>query len=278
MKKYLSIFNIQTLIVFLVCLISCYISLTFRLSIFIDFLILGIIIAFPLTFSLRVAFRRRERALQYLSLFKASLQSVVYAFGNSKLDETSKTEIKSIANDITDQLIDYLLRNKHDAAAVQKASHAIYTFVQVNRENLKSTFSAKVLLFIFRINESIEFLLATRRHNIPWGPKAIVLFAIYVFAVFYPASLLHKTGFNVPFWYVLTMTSAKSLFLISFYNIQKMLEDPFNQNSPDGIRLYDFQFVYQPEPVVAIMPKKNDEEKKKKQSNEVVEEAEENDE
>lgn len=278
MKKYFSIFNVQTLLIVLVCLLSCYISLRFRLSIFIDFLILGIIIAFPLTFSLRVAFRRRERALQYLSLFKASLQSVVYAFGNSKLDEDKKTEIKSIARNVTDELIEYLLRNKHDATAVQKASHAIYTFVQVNRENMKSTFSAKVLLFLFRINESIEFLLATRRHNIPWGPKAIVLFAIYVFAVFYPASLLHRTGFTVPGWYVFTMTSVKSLFLISFYNIQKMLEDPFNQNSPDGIRLNDFQFVYQPEPVIVVMPKEKDEEKEKEQSKEVVEQAEENDE
>jgi hypothetical protein len=223
-----------------------------------------------------VAFRRRERALQYLSLFKASLQSVVYAFGNSKLDEDKKTEIKSIAGSVTDELIEYLSRNKHDATAVQKASHAIYTFVQVNRENMKSTFSVKILLFLFRINESIEFLLATRRHSIPWGPKAIVLFAIYVFAVFYPASLLHQTGFNVPFWYVFTMTSAKSLFLISFYNIQKMLEDPFNQNSPDGIRVNDFQFVYQPEPVIVITPKEKD--KKEKEQSKEIEQSEEDEE
>jgi Kef-type K+ transport system membrane component KefB len=276
MKKYLSIFNIQTLLILLFSLLSCYISIRFSLSIFIDFLILGIIIAFPLTFSLRVAFRRRERALQYLSLFKASLQSVVYAFGNSKLDEDKKTEIKSIAGSVTDELIEYLSRNKHDATAVQKASHAIYTFVQVNRENMKSTFSVKILLFLFRINESIEFLLATRRHSIPWGPKAIVLFAIYVFAVFYPASLLHQTGFNVPFWYVFTMTSAKSLFLISFYNIQKMLEDPFNQNSPDGIRVNDFQFVYQPEPVIVITPKEKD--KKEKEQSKEIEQSEEDEE
>jgi len=275
MKKYLSIFNVQTLLILLICLLSCYFSLRFRLSLFIDFLIIGIIIAFPLTFSLRVAFRRRERALQYLSLFKASLQSVVYAFGNSKLDEDKKTEIKSIAGNVTDELIEYLLRNKHDATAVQKASHAIYTFVQVNRENMKSTFSVKILLFLFRINESIEFLLATRRHNIPWGPKAIVLFAIYVFAVFYPASLLHRTGFTVPFWYVFAMTSLKSLFLISFYNIQKMLEDPFNQNSPDGIRLNDFQFVYQPEPIVVVMPKEKNKEKEKEQSKEIEQSEEE---
>jgi hypothetical protein len=98
--------------------------------------------------------------------------------------------------------------------------------------------------------------------------KAIVLVAIYGFVIFYPASLLHKTGFTVPFWYVFATTSLKALFLISFYNIQSMIEDPFNQNSPDGIRLNDFRFVYQPEPVVVITPK----EKAPKEENEQKEE------
>jgi len=71
------------------------------------------------------------------------------------------------------------------------------------------------------------------------------------------------------------MTSLKSLFLISFYNIQKMLEDPFNQNSPDGIRLNDFQFVYQPEPIVVVMPKEKNKEKEKEQSKEIEQSEEE---
>jgi len=273
MKKYLSIFNVQTLIITILSVLSSYVCLTFKLSVFVDFLILGIIIIFPITFSLRVAFRRRERALQYLSLFKASLQSVVYAFGNSKLDEEKKTQIKNIANNISDELIEYLARNKHDASIVQNESHTIYTFVQSNKESFKNTFSVKILLFLFRMNESIEFLLATRRHTIPWGPKVIVLVAIYAFVIFYPASLLYTTGFTVPFWYVLAMTGGKAIFLISFYNIQGMLEEPFNQNSPDGIRLNDFRFDYQPEPVIVITPKEKA--SKKEKENEVAEEDEE---
>lgn len=269
MKKYLTIFNIHTLVISIICVLSSYISLNFQLSTFIDYLILGIIIIFPITFSLRVAFRRRERALQYLSLFKGALQSLVYAFGNSKLDNEKKTEFKNIANNVSNELIEYLARNKHEASAVQNASHTIYAFIQTNKESFKSTFSVKILLFLFRINESIEFLLATRRHTIPWGPKVIVLVAIYVFVIFYPASLLYITGFTVSFWYVLAMTGGKAIFLISFYNIQGMLEDPFDQNSPDGIRLNDFRFDFQPEPVVVITPKEKI--PKKEKENEVEE-------
>ena len=97
-------------------------------------------------------------------------------------------------------------------------------------------------MFIFRTNESIEFLLATRRHKTPWGPRAVVLFAIYGFTVFYPASLLHDIGFNVQLWYVFIMTFFKTFLLITLYNVEALLEDPFNQKGTDGIRIYDFAF------------------------------------
>ena len=96
MKKYLSIFNRHTLVVVGISLISSALCLYFQLSIFLDFLIIGIMIVFPLTFSLTAAFRRRERALQYLSLFKGSLQSVYYAFQNAKIDLQKKNEFKNI--------------------------------------------------------------------------------------------------------------------------------------------------------------------------------------
>jgi hypothetical protein len=209
-----------------------------------------------------MAFRRREKALQYMSLFKSSLQSLAYVFGASKIDADKKWEFKTIATNISDELIDYLASKKQDASAVQNASHTIYMFTQSNRKGLGRRLAARVLLFTFRVNESVEFLLATRRHRIPWGPKAIVLFAIYIFIIFYPAGLLNRTGFDVSFWYVLAMTGIKAFLLISFYNIQDMLEDPFNQNSPDGIRVNDFRFMQLPEPVVVSKKEKHLQEEK----------------
>jgi hypothetical protein len=240
-KKYLSIFNLNTIVALAVSMLSCFISLRFHLSLYIDFLILGIVVVFPLTFSLRMAFRRRENALQYLSLFKASLQSLVYAFDASELKDEKKNELKFIVRNISNELIEYLTGNKNDASIVQQSFHSIYLFTERNKSKIGQTFSLKIFLFITRVNESIEFLLATRRHTIPWGPKAIVLFSIYMFAIFYPVGLLNKIGFDESFWYVFAMTGVKVFLLISFFNIQYMLEDPFNQNSPDGIRMNDFR-------------------------------------
>lgn len=242
MKKYFSIVNANTFLVLFVSLASSFICYRFNLTLNVDFVVLEIVIAFPLAFSLRAAFRRREVAIRFLSLFKASLQAVVYAISDSKIDELRKSEFRNIVNFLSDELIEYLAKNRHDAGKVQNASQLIYTFVNIHRSNIKSRARLKISLFTFRINQSIEFLLATRRHSIPWGPKQIVLTAIYIFVVIYPAASLYDS--QTALGSLFAVTSIKGLFLISFYNILIMLEDPFNQKSPDGIRLYDFRPVF----------------------------------
>jgi hypothetical protein len=191
---------------------------------------------------MREAFRRRERAIQYLSLFKASLQSVFFCFENSKLNQDKKTEIKNILLNISAGLIDYLKGKPDNKPNVDRYSEQFFAFFRKNEEDLKSSFSVKVMLFFFRVNESVEFLLATKRHQTPLGVRLIVLFSIYVFAVLYPSSLLHRVGFQGSLWYIFLTTYFKGFLFVCLYNIQNYLEDPFNQTGVDSIRLHDFDF------------------------------------
>jgi len=98
------------------------------------------------------------------------------------------------------------------------------------------------MLFFFRVTESIEFLLATKRHQTPVGIRVIVLFSIYLVAVLYPASLLDRIGFQASPWYVFAMTFFKAFLFVCLYNIQCSLEDPFKEDGVDSIRLRDFEF------------------------------------
>src|SRR6478672_2832796 len=100
MKKYRFLFSIHTLFIAIISLISSFVSIRFEFALFADFLIVGVILAFPISFSMRESFRRRERAIAYLSLFKGSLQSVFYCFENSKLDQEKKMQIKNILSEI----------------------------------------------------------------------------------------------------------------------------------------------------------------------------------
>jgi hypothetical protein len=112
-----------------------------------------------------------------------------------------------------------------------------------NKKALKGSLPDKISFFLFRVNNSIEFLLATKRHRTPRGLNLVVKVAIYLFVSLYPASLLHETGPDESLGYLFVASVVKSVFLISLVNVQEMLEDPFNQKGTDDIRMDDFAFT-----------------------------------
>src|ERR1700752_1194561 len=107
-KRFTAIVNWQTLIVICLSFVSCYFTITYHFTMYMDFLIFGLLIAFPITLATKEAFKRRERAIQYLSLFKSTLQSVYYTVVNSKLQYREKEFFKNTAIDLTRSLVDYL--------------------------------------------------------------------------------------------------------------------------------------------------------------------------
>src|SRR6185369_13906179 len=108
MKRFTSIVNWQTLLVICLSFVSCYFTIRYQFTLYADFLIFGLLIAFPITLTTKEAFKRRERAMQYLSLFKASLQSLYYNVLNSKCDYREKDSFKNIVIEVTTTLINYL--------------------------------------------------------------------------------------------------------------------------------------------------------------------------
>ena len=61
MKKYLAVFDYRTLLLLLLSFVSSYTCYHFQLSLYLDFLIVGLLIAFPLTLTIKEAFKRREK-------------------------------------------------------------------------------------------------------------------------------------------------------------------------------------------------------------------------
>jgi len=244
MKRFTAIVNWQTLIVVCLSFVSCYLTITYRFTMYMDFLIFGLLIAFPITLATKEAFKRRERSIQYLSLFKSTLQSVYYTVVNSKLEYREKESFKNIALEFTGALINYLkANNPGEPTTVHAASDKVASFVMRNRKDLKGSLPDKILFNLFRVNNSVEFLLATKRHRTPRGLHTVVKIAIYLFVIFYPASLLHETGPDESLTYLFISSVLKSIFLISLLNVQEMLEDPFNQTGSDDIRMEDFSFT-----------------------------------
>ena len=75
MSRYLVILNFRTLIALTISIIIPYVAYKFNVNYDIDLTLISIAIIFPLVFTIRGAFRRREKALEHLSLFRASLKN-----------------------------------------------------------------------------------------------------------------------------------------------------------------------------------------------------------
>jgi len=83
MRKYLIVINHRTVTVIIITLLATKLVHAFNLSLNFDLVLLSIAILFPLVFTIRGSFRRREKALAYLSEFKTGLTLCLYSIDRS---------------------------------------------------------------------------------------------------------------------------------------------------------------------------------------------------
>ena len=96
MNRYLSIINTRTALALGISFLISYVTLARQFQYNFDLALISIAIIFPLVFTIRSAFRRREKALEFLSFFKAGLITVDCCFQEiKKLDATKKKEIQN---------------------------------------------------------------------------------------------------------------------------------------------------------------------------------------
>ena len=101
MSRYLSIINYRTLITLALSLIVPLVAYQFKVVYNIDLTLMSIAIIFPLVFTIRGAFRRREKALEHLSKVKSSLIGIRYSFmGNAKMTKEQKANGISLSKNI----------------------------------------------------------------------------------------------------------------------------------------------------------------------------------
>ncbi len=130
MKKYLVILNFRTLIALVIALVALLISYIFKFSYNIDLTLLSIAIIFPLVFNIRGSFKRRERALEYLSRFRSALLTLNYYFKNSpKLTENDKREITNILLEISNELTVHLGKSDYDTKDIDDRVQKVFNFI-----------------------------------------------------------------------------------------------------------------------------------------------------
>lgn len=242
MSRYLSIINYRTLVCVLLSALIPYVAYRFKVIYNIDLTLMSIAIIFPLVFTIRGAFRRREKALEHLSRFHASLRTFenILISTKSLKEEDLKTGVEKI-NHANSAVMNFLKSADENTQKVDDSMKDIVDFVMANSEAISGGTRQRLFRFLKDSIESSNNLIGIHTHRTPISLKAYCLIFIYIFPVVYTPTIINKIGLDNPAWLTYFVVILSEFILISLYNIQDHIEYPFDDNGLDDIKLSKFE-------------------------------------
>ena len=242
MIKFLGIINHRTLIAMVITLASLLFSYQYTLIYNIDLTLISIAIIFPLVFTIRGSFQRRENALEHLSLFRGALKAIYYCFmGNKKMDQTNKNIVSGILTDISDSLMAHLQGNDFETDQFDRIVNRVFEFTEEQKEFISERLRIRIYRFMEHVHESIDNLIAIDIHRTPISLKAYCEAYIYIFPLVYTPTIINKVGLDTPVVITYFIVLLIEFMLISLYNIQDQLEYPFDKEGLDDINIEIFK-------------------------------------
>lgn len=237
MLRYLIIINHRTLLTLVLSIIMPLIAYNFKIIYNIDLTLLSIAIIFPLVFTIRGAFRRREKALEHLSRFRASIITVINVFVSSpKVSKEDKDNAINHLNTMDENLFNHLRTKNENFQPFDKNVEEFYSYLANNSEAIGNGTREKALRFFKDTVESANNLIAIHSHRTPVSLKAYCLIFIYIFPVIYTPTIINKIGLDNPSWLTFFIVILSEFILISLYNIQDQMEYPFDDEGLDDIK------------------------------------------
>lgn len=207
-----------------------------------DLTLLSIAIIFPLVFSIRGSFRRREKALEHLSEFKSTLHTVRnFLISKPELIDLYKKDVDGILQNINTTVLNHLASSETSLIKVDQSMNQVYEFVIDKNDTISRQIRDKVFRFMKDMHECVENLNAIHIHRTPISLKAYCLVFIYIFPLIYAPEIIKNVGESQPHWIVYSIVCITQFILISLYNIQNQLEYPFDNIGIDDIDLQNFK-------------------------------------
>ena len=243
MQKYLAIINLKTVYVLILCTAITYLCFMFEFSFSLNVTLFSIAVIFPLVFTIREAFRRRDSVIKLLSIFKSSLNATFYCFANNdKLSSEDKVFISDKLESISMLFFNALKGKDYDSGSVRSVLNEVFEFLEKNRSSISNGTALKIIRFLKDVHESIENTVGLKMHGTPVSLRAYCLVFIYVFPMIFIPTLVHDIGLDAQ-WIVYALAAVHGFILISLYNVQDAMENPFDQIGLDDIKLEEFHFA-----------------------------------
>ena len=240
--KVLNFFNLRTFLALIISQIAAFLAIHYQIKFNLNLMLFGLAVGFPLHFSIQAAFKRREKALEYFSMFKGGLMALYYSIQVAEdVPAEKKMEGTNILKSIGDQLATQLQNRDATYELIQRKINEIFAFMQTNLDGLSKRNVIKMIRHVSRVSEGSVYLVSLTSHRTMVGLRFYSIFFILIFPIVQAPLLLHRLDGVVPSWGIHVFVALTSLLLITLNNFQKMIEYPFDQGGIDNIRLKEFK-------------------------------------
>lgn len=204
---------------------------------------MSIAIIFPLVFTIRGSFRRREKALEHLSQYRSAMKTLFYFVTTSKLLAEEEIALKNLLQNIEDKTLEHLKSHNGSIKYLDEEIERIYKFIFERRETIPKSLKDKLFKYMCDLHEAIDNLNGIHVHRTPVSLKAYCKVFIYVFPLIYAPTIIFNIGQNYNHFAVYFVVILTEFILISLYNIQDDLEYPFDDKGLDDIKLDHFNVL-----------------------------------
>lgn len=241
LQQYTVIINHRTWIALAVAVVTPFICYAYNIHFDLDLTLISIAMIFPLVFTIRGSFRRREKALEHLSEFRSSILTLDYIFDNSTIPTPKKQEIHEILINISTALMLHLKSNSTSTEDLDKSIQRVYDFTQENKEYVSGKLKDRIFKYLKDLHETVENVHAINVHRTPISLKAYCLIFIYIFPIIYTPAVIYRIGEDQNHSITYFIVILSQFILIALYNIQNQLEYPFDDKGLDDIQLNNFK-------------------------------------
>ena len=241
-NPFLAVFNFRLIFV---CMLtigiffgSKYLELTYQN----DYNIFSIAVVFPLVFSLTAAYRKRQAALSHFSSIRANLVCIYdYFKSGGQIHPVVLEQLKKELTGISEQLIDCISQTD-DAEKIKALRKKLEILTQITATQ-KAHLNEREIAYIIRAKKDlsldIETLYSLKHHNSPKSLRAYCLVFIYLFPFIYVPGIVQNITYDTVAYqaFFLFLALLIGFVLMALYNIQELIEDPFDNDGLDDVKL-----------------------------------------
>ncbi len=170
------------------------------------------------------------------------MSSLHYCFEQcKKLDEAQLDEVTGLLNIVSDRFFEALSKDG-DSRPAEEAANDVFHFIQRHNDVISGGTTLKMIRFMQDVHESMENTISLKLHGTPISMRAYCLVFVFLFPlVFAPTVVFHLTDAPIVLTYGLSLLHG--FILISLFNVQQHMENPFDQVGLDDIKLNEYRFV-----------------------------------